>query len=279
MSPAVQDSFITVPTGQGGCKQFSPSELPNSTACGARGLPGEDVTRTMPPPAVQAHRGSPDPASGVAENTLAAFARARRLGAQGVELDVRMTADGALAVHHDPQVAGGAPIHELDTGSLPPSVPLLADALEACEGLVGNIAIKNLPNEPGFDPTERSARDVSALVVEIGRSPTTVISSFWPGALDAVREEEPDLTTGLLIAPWFEPALTVEAAIAHGSRALHLPLSLVEEELVATAHRAGLAVAAWTVDAADDLLAVRDAGVDTVITNDVGLALTLYGTG
>ena len=44
--------------------------------------------------AVQAHRGSPDPGHGVRENTLEAFLRARELGADGVELDVRMTSDG-----------------------------------------------------------------------------------------------------------------------------------------------------------------------------------------
>ena len=56
--------------------------------------------------AVQAHRGSPDPAGGIGENTLEAFLRALRLGADGVELDVRRTADGALAVHHDADIVG-----------------------------------------------------------------------------------------------------------------------------------------------------------------------------
>ena len=40
------------------------------------------------------------------ENTLAAFAQARELGADGVELDVRRTADGVLIVHHDPESTG-----------------------------------------------------------------------------------------------------------------------------------------------------------------------------
>ena len=47
------------------------------------------------------------------ENSLDAFAEARRLGADGVELDVRVTKDGALAVHHDAEIPGVGVIHEL----------------------------------------------------------------------------------------------------------------------------------------------------------------------
>ena len=50
------------------------------------------MTRSV---AVHAHRGSPDPAAGIAENTVEAFLRAGRLGADGVELDVRLAAAGA----------------------------------------------------------------------------------------------------------------------------------------------------------------------------------------
>ena len=54
--------------------------------------------------AVFAHRGCTE--GGLRENTVEAFAEARRLGADGVELDVRLTKDGALAVHHDAEVPG-----------------------------------------------------------------------------------------------------------------------------------------------------------------------------
>jgi glycerophosphoryl diester phosphodiesterase len=50
-------------------------------------------------PTTIAHRGASREAP---ENTLAAFARAGELGADGVELDVHRTADGAVVVHHDP---------------------------------------------------------------------------------------------------------------------------------------------------------------------------------
>jgi len=106
--------------------------------------------------AVFGHRGSPDPSNGVGENTLEAFRRSRRLGAAGVELDVRLTADGGLAVHHDPVIDGVGPIHDLSTTQLPAHVPLLAEALDACTGMVVNIEIKNHPHEPGFDPADRA---------------------------------------------------------------------------------------------------------------------------
>ena len=47
---------------------------------------------------VVAHRGA---SKAEQENTIAAFVRAREMGAHMVELDVRRTADGAMVVHHD----------------------------------------------------------------------------------------------------------------------------------------------------------------------------------
>ncbi len=151
--------------------------------------------------AVQAHRGSPDPASGIGENTLAAFDRARRLGAAGVELDVRRTADGALAVHHDPVVPGAGALHELGADSLPASVPLLEEALEACRGLVVNVEVKNLPGEAGFDPEERVAAAVARLVAALEPDRPVVVSSFWPRSLEVVREIDGGIVTGLLLTP------------------------------------------------------------------------------
>src|SRR5262249_37627094 len=119
-------------------------------------------------PLVLGHRG----ASAVApENTLAAFARARELGADGVELDVRRTADDVLLVHHDPEVDGfgvivGSSFAELRAAH--PALPTLAEALDACRGLLVNAEIKCLPWEPDPDTDGHVARATVDAIVATG---------------------------------------------------------------------------------------------------------------
>ena len=57
------------------------------------------------------------------ENTLAAFSKARELGADGVELDVRRSADGVLVVHHDPAIDGFGPLAQLTFAELRAAQP------------------------------------------------------------------------------------------------------------------------------------------------------------
>lgn len=229
--------------------------------------------------AVVAHRGSPDLASGIAENTIAAFQRARELGAHGVELDVRLTADGGIAVTHDPELPGLGPVAELRAADLPDEVPLLAAVLEATEGLSVNVEVKNLPTEPGFDPDDRLARAVADLAAALPPGREVVVSSFWPGALEAVRDRQPAVATGLLLARRLPTDVAVAAALERGCSALHPATDLVTADLVDAAHAAGLAVAAWTVNHRDELAAARVLGVDTVITDDVPTALAVLGDG
>ncbi|HXA33555.1 MAG TPA: glycerophosphodiester phosphodiesterase [Acidimicrobiales bacterium] len=224
---------------------------------------------------VQGHRGSPDPGSGILENTIDAFVRAARLGADGVELDVRLTRDGALAVHHDPVIPDVGPVADLDVCQLPAHVPLLDAAIDACTGLTVNVEIKNLPSEQGFDPGERLALAVGALVAERGTPENILVSSFWPPSLDAAISCNPDIRTGLLAPAWLGAKEALELAIEHGLGALHPQVSLLSPELVMAAHQAGLTVAAWTVNERSALRSALDWGVDTVITDDVASAAAL----
>lgn len=223
---------------------------------------------------VYAHRGDARVAQ---ENTIAAFLAALVAGADGVELDVRRSADGALVVHHDAQVAGLGPISELTVRALPPHVALLDEAMEALEPLGVNVEIKNDPDEPGYDPTGSLAYDTVALLEERGDLSRVLISSFDLATIDAVRRADQSVATGWLLGYTADPASYVDRAVAHGISALHPFVLAVTDEGVQRAHAAGLEVNTWTVNARHDLERMVQLDVDTVITDDVALALEVVG--
>ena len=112
---------------------------------------------------VIAHRGA---SRAERENTIAAFVRAVEMGADGIELDVRRTADDVLVVHHDAMLGDGRIVRQVPAGELPDHVPTLSAALDACAGAFVNVEIKNDPSEPDFDPTEWAAHRT---LIELGR--------------------------------------------------------------------------------------------------------------
>jgi glycerophosphoryl diester phosphodiesterase len=219
---------------------------------------------------VFAHRGV---AGSEKENTLGAFLAAVVARADGVELDVRRSADGALVVHHDAELVGLGPVCGLRVRDLPPDVALLGAAMEVLEPLIVNVEIKNDPDEPGHDPTGSLSHDVVALLEDRGELDRVVISSFDLATLDAVRQASASVSTGWLLGSNVQPRAVVDLAVEHAMSALHPWVLAVEEDDVAEAHDAGLEVATWTVNARHDLERMARLDVDTVITDDVALAL------
>lgn len=211
------------------------------------------------------------------ENTLDAFAEARRLGADGVELDVRLTADGALAVHHDAEILGAGLIPELVVAELPPHVPLLADVFAVCEGMTVNVEIKNAPQDPGWDAAEAVAGLVAAAIDEAGWTDRVIVSSFQAATLRAVQAADPRLALGALWGFGDDPGPALAEAAAAGFRAIHPFVLSVTPDLVGQAHAAGLAVNVWTVNRPEDLGAMVTLGVDAVITDRLGDALAVAG--
>ncbi len=209
------------------------------------------------------------------ENTVEAFAEARRRGADGVELDVRLTADGALAVLHDAEIPGLGPVSELVVARLPGHVPLLADALAACEGMVVNVEIKNAPYDRGHDPGEAVAALTAAAIDDAGWSDRVIVSSFQAETLLAVGAADPRLALGELwpLVLQGDPRAALDRAAEAGRRAVHPFVSSVNQELVDAAHEQGLAVNVWTVNARDDMVALVGMGADTLITDRLGDAL------
>ncbi|MHB1446019.1 MAG: glycerophosphodiester phosphodiesterase [Acidimicrobiales bacterium] len=225
-------------------------------------------------PTLLGHRGM---GVGPGENTLASLADAIRAGADGVECDVRRTADGALALHHDAVVPGTGPVAGLTVAQLPEWVPLLEAVLDALAGAQLNLEIKNLPHEPGYDPQELTARQVARLLAERGGQDSVIVSSFSSASLDAVVGVDPDLPTGFLTTADYDQEKALARAVERGWSALHPHHRAVTAELVAAAHAQGLAVNTWTVNEPDEARRLAAIGVDAVITDAVGAILAAVG--
>lgn len=225
---------------------------------------------------VLAHRGSAQTAR---ENTLAAFAAARSAGADGVELDVRATADGQVVVHHDAELASGGAVAELRAAELPTWLPSLDEALAELAGLEVNIEIKHDPAEPGDDPAERLAAAVARTVLAAAGRGSFVVSSFNLATLDAFLGEAPQVATGLLVDPAIDALRACSTAQAHGHGGVHPWYPLTTPDVVAEARERGLAVRVWTVDEPGAIAELARLGVDAVITNDVPAALAALGRG
>jgi glycerophosphoryl diester phosphodiesterase len=249
---------------------------------------------------VEAHRGG---AGLWPENTLEAFGRALALGVSTLELDVHLTADDDVVVHHDPTIADARRIRELTRADLPPSMPLLRQvaALLADRGadpVRVNLEIKY----DALDASGLTTRDafvervVEALRVD-GLVDRTSIQCFDWGVLDRVGEVEPSLARNLLVSPkylrgadgepspWFDGLAVDDTFVVTAARQGFTAISPIHgspfrsgvddpayqpfttAELVDAAHAAGLAVVPYVVDDAPTMRQLVRLGVDGLITN------------
>lgn len=226
---------------------------------------------------VLAHRGAHDPESpGVRENTVEAFRRAAGLGADGVELDVRPSSDGALVVHHDAAVPDGRIIATTARRDLPGWLPDLGEALAACAGLaLVNVELKASPVEPAFDPEYRSARALAELLA--ARQSPVLVSSFNLAALDVFHAAAPAIPTGWLTSRGFDQERAAADAAARGHAALNAPEAQITPALVEAVHGLGLRLVAWTVNDGARMVELAGLGVDVLVTDDPAAARAALG--
>lgn len=222
------------------------------------------------------HRGRPTDET--PENTLASIEAAFAEGADGVEVDVRLTADGIAVCCHDTgldRVAGVARgIRSLTLEELTAirvqghAVPTVADVLRAAPP--GSRLVLDL--KPEQRPRALLTAVANALADADGPLPRMVLSSFDPAVLTAAAAMAPFLERAVILTGTEPSSQTLAQAVARRDSALHIPARTVfaAPDLVAAAHRLGLKVRVWTVNRPVDARLLRLLDVDGVISDVPG---------
>jgi glycerophosphoryl diester phosphodiesterase len=234
-------------------------------------------------PLIIAHRGG---ARESTENTVEAFQRAGRIGADGIETDIRLTRDGVVVIYHDdifgrveglpkPQqtrLVAEMVYQELAASALQPvgddsgnrHVPTFEDVLAKVKSGLLNVELKRCPN---FDKL------VDKTIEILRASP----------AFDRVVLEAPDLKTAEKLRKELGPSLKLHINPAYDSsvsfqeslekvlkfkpHSISVNYKKISLELVDKAHQSGVEVWAWTLDAPDMAQALWAMRVDAIKTD------------
>jgi glycerophosphoryl diester phosphodiesterase len=230
-----------------------------------------------------AHRGYSDLHP---ENTLSAFKAAQEFGADAIELDVHLTRDGHLVVHHDYYLGnpdnGEGLIFEkdlayLETLNIKPDEKI--PTLEAVFKTIGDSMQYELELK-GF--TEEFLQKVVDLANKYGLAQSIEFTSPVPYVSSWLKDKYPTFKIGIFLAPypeWMDDELGRTLAIHTGLLAradvLHCPQSIVDEKLIALAHNNGLKVHAADCNTKAEIEVMTAAGVDQLSTNKLELALAV----
>ncbi len=195
------------------------------------------------------------------DNTLEAFQAAIELGADGVEFDVRETADGHFVIFHDAELNGeeiaSVSLAELQSVRLGGKyrIPTLEETLELCRGRTKMmVEVKNVASLDRFLSLLKEKSDLEDVV----------IASFDPDLVLKLSYSAPDLKRAIITAT------AVEDPVALGKRthsdivAVRFPVA--DPFMVARAYASGLGVYVWGLTTRDIRQAI-EMDVDGIVSD------------
>ncbi|NLW11026.1 MAG: glycerophosphodiester phosphodiesterase [Clostridiaceae bacterium] len=234
---------------------------------------------------IWAHRGS---SAIQAENTIPAFEEAARVGADGIELDVQLTADGKLIVIHDEKTDRTTReqgwVHQLTADKLrsmnaaafrkelpATKIPYLDEVIDLIKptNMTMNIELKNgLIQAPGMEQM------LWQLAQDMGMQERIFFSSFNHYSIRTLLELAPQAHCGLLyqcgiVDPWLYAGRVGAQAIHPYAGNLEIP------NLISDCHKNGIAVHAWTINDIKKIKQAIQLGTDAIITDKPDLALKI----
>ncbi len=238
----------------------------------------------LPQPVIFAHRGA---SAHAPENTLTAFELAIRQGADAIELDAKLCADGHVVVMHDATVdrttdgsgqIGEMPLEALrtldagcrfDRAFCGERIPTLDEVFAA----FGDKTFINVELTNYRSLTDELPDRVVELVRRHKLEESVLFSSFNPLALRRAHRLLPQVPIGLLALPggagaWARSALG--SLVPH--QALHPAIDDVRPKLIQHQHRRGRRIHVYTVNKPQDIARLFRWGVDGIFTDDPLLA-------
>jgi glycerophosphoryl diester phosphodiesterase len=244
---------------------------------------------SLHPPIIFAHRGA---SAHAPENTISAFELACSQGADALEIDTQLSADGQVVVFHDLKVdrttngqgkVSQLPwleLQSLDAGSYysekyrGEKIPLLDEVLETFgKKMFINIELKNYAT-----PRDQLVEKVCQLVKAHGLEKGIILSTFISSNLKKAERILPEAPRGLLALSGWMGAWARSFGFNFGNyAALHINLMEASKAQIARVHRLGRRIHVWTVNQAEDMERLRDWGVDGIFTDDPQLAAHVYG--
>ncbi|MEX2690069.1 MAG: glycerophosphodiester phosphodiesterase [Candidatus Njordarchaeum guaymaensis] len=211
-----------------------------------------------------AHRGASEAA---AENSLKSFQLALEMGADGIELDVHPTKDKKLVVLHDAlvdSVTGGSGF--VSDYTLSEIKKLDIDAGEKIPTLD---EVFRLVGDRGMIDVEIKEMDMAELVVrEIEKHNmihNVIVTSFYDGEIQRVKELNPNIKTGLLL--WYIPDDLIIRAKKAKTNYILPNIEDFTEELYHKVKESGMDMIVWTVNKEEDMRKLIRLGVLGVITD------------
>lgn len=203
------------------------------------------------------------------ENTLRSFRRAVADGCDEIELDLRVSADGELVIMHDATVdrttSGSGEVACLTLDELRALDAGLGEQIPTWSETVAAVGVRfqaEVKAEAAVPLLAQSLKSDRALAER------TLVTSFHPEILLAVREAFPDVTTGHIFGrtPSVPEVITrTRAARADWSMC---GIAGLTAEGVAELHAAGLSVTAWPVPDPQTLTKAAGLGVDGITTDN-----------
>ncbi|MFF9194812.1 glycerophosphodiester phosphodiesterase [Streptomyces sp. NPDC014779] len=217
----------------------------------------------MAPVTLVAHRGDP---YRVRENTVPSIVSAFERGADVVEVDVRLTADGVPVLLHDEGLKRlwgfDRPLAALRLGELREltgdGVPTLREALIAAG------PHRLMLDLPGGNAA--SVRTIVGTIRECGAAERVLYCAGGTAMLD-VRAADPAAEIALTWNTLAPPRPVLLDAVR--PKWLNYRFGLASRELVERVHRAGLLVSVWTPDTKRNMRKLIGNGVDSITTNRV----------